>query len=143
MCRASWSASFTLHGPHRFTSRCPRWAQGKPGRPVKQEEQEAFVRAVLRAAQLVVAPVAEERFEDDLRYQLGLLAGVHGVALGQMPQRLRVSRITAIIGADPATPGSYLLHVPALKAKSPWPDATWTDLIVQLATARTGAAGPA
>jgi hypothetical protein len=87
---------------------------------------------VLRAAQLVVAPVAEERFEDDLRYQLGLLAGVHGVALGQMPQRLRVSRITAIIGADPATPGSYLLHVPALKAKSPWPDATWTDLIVQL-----------
>ena len=87
---------------------------------------------MLRAAQLVVAPVAEERFEDDLRYQLGLLAGVHGVALGQMPQRLRVSRITAIIGADPATPGSYLLHVPALKAKAPWPDATWTDLIVQL-----------
>jgi hypothetical protein len=101
--------------------------QGKPGRPVTQEEQEAFARAVLRAAQLVIAPVPEERFEDDLVHQLGLLTGVHKVALGQAPRHLRLSRITAIIGASPATPGSYVLDVPAVKAQSPWPDAAWID----------------
>jgi hypothetical protein len=106
--------------------------QGAPGRPVTREEQDAFVRAALRAAQLVIPPSPDERIEDDLMHQLGLLAGVHGVALGQVPQHLRLARITAIIGADPATPGSYKLDVPALKSQSPWPDAAWADLFVQL-----------
>ena len=101
------------------------------GRPVTREEQDARSCAVLRAAQLVTAPVREERVEDDLVHQLGELSGVHGLTLPRVPQYLRLGRMTAIIPADPATPGSFVLDVQVVKAISPWPDAAWVDVIVQ------------
>ena len=106
--------------------------QGTPGRPVTRNEQEAFVRAVLRAAQLVIAPATEERVEDDLVYQLGQLAGVHQVALSLVPNHLRLSRITVLIPADPAAPGRYVLDLPAIAAANPSADAASINLIVQI-----------
>jgi hypothetical protein len=52
-----------------------------------------------------------------------------------VPQHPRLARITAIVGADPTTSGSYMLDVPALNSQSPWTDAEWADLLVQLTTA--------
>ena len=87
---------------------------------------------MLRVAQLVTAAVPDERIEDDLVHQLVQLAGIYRVTLPQLPADLRLARLTVIIGADPAAPGNYLLDVPAVKAESPWPDARWTELTVQL-----------
>jgi hypothetical protein len=100
-------------------------------RPMTVDEQEAFVRAVLRAAGLVTAAAVEERHEDDLVHQLGRLAGIHRVALPRLPADLRLSRLTVIIPADSANPGRYVLDVAAVKAKWGQPHRRWVDLIVQ------------
>jgi hypothetical protein len=106
--------------------------QGAQLRPVPPDEQEAFVRAVLRAAQLVLAPTPEERVEADLVRHLGLLRAVHHVALPSIALSGALPEITAIVDGDAAQPGRYVLDVPALRSQSPWPDAPWADLIVQL-----------
>lgn len=100
-------------------------------RPMSVIEQEAFIRAVLRAAGLVVAASREERHEDDLVHQLGQLAGIHRVALPQLSADLRLSRLTVIIPADSANPGCYLLDVPAVKVEWGQRDRRWVDLTVQ------------
>jgi hypothetical protein len=100
-------------------------------RPMSVVEQEAFVRAVLRAGGLVTAVVREERHEDDLVHQLGQLTGIHRIPLPRLPAGLRLSRLTVIIPADPANPSRYLLDVPAVKAEWGQPDRRWVDLTVR------------
>jgi hypothetical protein len=99
--------------------------------PMSVVEQEALVRGVLRTAGLVTAVVREERHEDDLVHQLGQLTRIHRVALPPVPKDLRLSRLTVIIPADSASPGCYVLDVPALKAEWGQPNRRWVDLIVR------------
>lgn len=103
-------------------------------RPMTTDEQEAFVRAVLRGAQIVTAAAADDRSGDDLLHQLGQLAGIHGIALPQLPANLRLSRLIVIVPPNPAAPGCYLLDVPAVKAEWGQPDKSWVDLTVQFLT---------
>jgi hypothetical protein len=100
-------------------------------RPMTVDEQEAFVRAVLRAAGLVTAAAHEERHVDDLVHQLGQLTGIHRLALPPLPADLKLSRLTVIIPADSANPGRYVLDIPAVKAAWAQPDRRWVDLIVR------------
>jgi hypothetical protein len=105
--------------------------QGNPVRPVSSAEQEAFGRAALRAAKFVLVPVPDERLLADLTRQLAQLAGIHGVTLPAVKLYDALPEITAVIGADPAAPGRFLLDVPALRAASPWRDSGYADLVVQ------------
>jgi hypothetical protein len=100
-------------------------------RPLSVVEQEAFVRAVLRAAGLVTAASREERHEDDLVHQLGQLTGIHRIPLPRLPAGLRLSRLTVIIPADSSNPGCYVLDVPAVKVEWGQSDRRWVDLTVQ------------
>jgi hypothetical protein len=100
-------------------------------RPMTVDEQEAFVRAVLRAAELVTAAAYEERHEDDLVHQLGRLTAIHHIPLPRLPADLRRSRLTVIIPADSANPGCYVLDVPTVKVEWGQPDRWWVDLTVQ------------
>jgi hypothetical protein len=86
-------------------------------RPVTVTEQEAFAARDSRRP-ACNRRSSDERVEDDLVHQLGLLTGGHWVTLPRLPADLRLARLSAIIGADPALPGRYLLDVPAVKVKS-------------------------
>ena len=103
-------------------------AHGVALRAATPEEQEAFARAVLRAAQLVLAPAPDERVTVDLRRHLG----VHGVALPPVPPYEVLREITAIVGPDPAASGWYVLNVSALRARVGLAAGAPADLIVQL-----------
>ena len=106
--------------------------QGAALRPVDPQEQEAFIRAVLRAAQLVLAPAPDVRVTLDLRRHLDALVGVHGVVLPPVPDYEVLREITAIVGPDPAAPGRYVLDVPALRARVGLAAEASADLIVRL-----------
>lgn len=106
-------------------------------RPVTVIEQEAFVHAVLRAAQIVTSMTADERYADDLVHHLGKLAGIHRVALPRLPVDLRLARLTVIVPADTASPGCYVLDVPAVRAAWGQPGRRWVDLTI-LFTDRPG-----
>jgi hypothetical protein len=105
---------------------------GNPIRPMPPEEQVAFVRAVLRAAQLVLAPASDDRIATDLVRQLGALTGLHGVALPAVQPSEMLREITAIVGRDPAAPGHYVLDVSALRVRVDLPAGAPADVIVQL-----------
>ena len=143
----SWRALMTMYGKtvelrhslvHRAVYTDPAGAlvghnrQGAQLSPVTPEEQEAFGRAVLRATELVLAATPDTRVEADLVRHLGKLRGHHQVGLPTVPASDRLPELTAIVDGDPALPYLYTLDVPALRARSPWPDAACADLIVRL-----------
>lgn len=100
-------------------------------RPLTAEEQEAFVRAILRAAELVLAPTADERVEADLLRQLSDLAGIHGEQLPAVPLADSLPEITVIIDRDPAAGTGYKLDLRAFRAWQPFQAAAHADLIVR------------
>jgi hypothetical protein len=84
---------------------------------IHREEQEALGRAALRAAQVAVAPVQDSRLEADLTRQLSYLHGVYGVSLPTVTVVDSLPEVTAIIDADTAAPGCYLLDLPTLRTR--------------------------
>jgi hypothetical protein len=108
---------------HRTVSTDPSGAlvgydrSGAELRAFTGEEQEALGRAALRAAQVAVAPVQDSRLEADLTRQLSYLHGVYGVSLPTVTVVDSLPEVTAIIDADTAAPGRYLLDLPTLRTR--------------------------
>lgn len=102
-----------------------------PLRPLTATEQEAFVRAVLRAAEVVTAQSPDDRTEADLFRQLGALSAIHGQQLPYVSLLDALPEITVVIEASGGSHDRYTIDVPALKARQPFQGATHADLIVQ------------
>lgn len=102
---------------------------GRPLRPLAPDEQDALARAALRSSQLVISAAADDRVAADLDRQLGVLRGVHGVALPTVALSDSLPEVTALL--DPAGDGSYPFDVPALRARQPFGEVAFADLIVR------------
>jgi hypothetical protein len=105
--------------------------KGMPIRPLSVDEQEAFVRAILRAAELVTAAAPDDRGKADLFHQLGVLRGIHGQQLPAVGLRDALPEITVIMHPDTQESGGYTLNVSALHARQPFDGTTHADLILQ------------
>lgn len=104
---------------------------GSPLRPLTPDEQEAFVRAILRAADLVTAPAPDERVKADLLRQLGFLQGLHGQQLAKVELRDALPEIVVIMDAEAQAGAGYSLDVPALRARQPFGETIYADLVLQ------------
>lgn len=103
--------------------------KGNTVRPLSAQEQEAFVRAVLRASELVERG-ADDRRHDDLLHQLGVLQGIQSqpIAVTELPSS--IPEITVIVGVDARLDGGYSIDFAALRER-PFSGATHADLILQ------------
>ena len=104
---------------------------GNSVRPLSSEEQEALVRAALRAAELVTSAHPDPRVEADLVRQLGALSGVHGIPLPRVTMRESLPEIIYITDPDPEAAGRYRLDLPRLRVRQPFQGATHADLTVR------------
>jgi len=105
---------------------------GTPLRPLSADEQDAFGRAVLRTAELVLAPSSDARIEGDLLHQLSQLTGVHGVtigAAGSVPVQI-IPELTVSVDPDPTSPTKYALDIPFVRARQTWQTSPYVDLVI-------------
>lgn len=100
-------------------------------RPMSADEQEAFVRSVLRVAELVTLTPPDERVEADLLRHLSALVGIHGQKLPTVKLLDSLPEITVILDAEASTSDRYTFDVPALRARQPFREAIHADLVVQ------------
>jgi hypothetical protein len=105
-------------------------ANGSQLRPFACIEQEALVRASLRAALLILSPVPDARMRNDLLRHLCNLIGVHGVSLPKPMPPGSIPEITVLIDSDPDAPDHFVVDVPALKAKLASKEIREADLVV-------------
>ncbi|MCW2501397.1 MAG: hypothetical protein JWN87_3073 [Frankiales bacterium] len=91
-------------------------------------EQEAFGRAVLRAAELVLTDLDTSRAAGDLNAQLVALAGVHGSSAVTGLDVGRVALVRVIL--DPTATGRYKLDITALRLRQPFRSTRYIDLVL-------------
>jgi len=106
-------------------------AKGHRLRPFSREEQEALVRAALRAAELVTSAHPDPRVGADLVRQLGALHGIHGVGLPLVTLREALPEVICITDPDSDAPGRYVLDMPRLRTRQPFQGATHADITVR------------
>jgi hypothetical protein len=105
-----------------------RDGSGQHGTPVTEQEQDAFVHAVLRAATLVVRG-ADSRTAGDLRARLAALGAHHGVnVLGAELQP--VPEVTVLVDRVDDEADVYELDLDALRARQPFKAAIYIDVLV-------------
>jgi hypothetical protein len=78
-------------------------ADGTPLRPLTAAEQEAFARAALRVAELVLGASRATRVQADLARQLGHLIALHGISLPPVALRDAMPGITVIVYPQSST----------------------------------------
>src|SRR5690349_24629021 len=94
-------------------------------------EQEAFGRAVLRAAQLVTAAHPDDRGSADLTRQLASLSDLHHVTLHVVPRLDALPELTVVLVPDTAPDGTYLLDLAEVRRRSPLGTTSVADLVIR------------
>jgi hypothetical protein len=104
---------------------------GNPLRAMTSDEQEAFARSVLEAADRVLGGSSDSRGEARLLRHLADLGALHGHQVRASALPAVVPELTVIVDADPADPKRYLLDVPDVRARNPFRESgDCADLIV-------------
>ncbi len=95
------------------------------------DEQEAFARAALDASDHVLAAASDTRVEARLLRHLAHLAALHRHPVSAAAIPTVVPELTVIVHPDPTDPHRYLLDVPEVRARNPFPaSGDCADLIV-------------
>ena len=104
---------------------------GRLLRALSADEQEALVRAALRASEIVAASQHDERVEADLIRQLGILSGIHGQQLPTVTLRESLPVIAVVLDPENPTSHRYPLDVPRVWRRQPFGQVMHADLVVE------------
>lgn len=112
-------------------------ADGTPLRPLTATEQEAFARAALRVAELVVGAPRAARVQADLARQLGHLTALHGISLPPVALRDAMPGITVIVYPQASTDTNDGLQavgyaIDLRRVREVFGDAQYADLTVRI-----------
>ncbi|HJQ00355.1 MAG TPA: hypothetical protein VJ851_02035 [Jatrophihabitans sp.] len=105
-----------------------RQGHGLP--PLLRTEQDALIRAALRAASLAIATKADPRTENDLIHHLQQLNRLHGIALPTSVPIGAIPEITVPIDLAPGLADRFLLDLPAVRALLSTKQIDVADLVV-------------